>query len=152
MKHCPECNKNYADPTLVYCLDDGTQLIYGSAVEEAETIILGTGATEHKTERLGKTGKIRTPQRFNSRRKTVFAGILGIAIILVAGIGTYVYYGRSPSEQIRSIAVMPFVNGTGSQDFEYLSDGMTESLISSLAQVPDLKVMSRTSVFHYKGK
>src|SRR6185369_2140236 len=66
--------------------------------------------------------------------------------------GTYVYYGRSPSEQIRSIAVMPFVNGTGSQDFEYLSDGMTESLISSLAQVPDLKVMSRTSVFHYKGK
>jgi len=151
MKHCPECNKNYADPTLGYCLDDGTRLIYGPAVEEAETVILGVAATEHKTERLEKTGKIGTP-RFNSQRKTVFAGILGIAIILVAGIGTYVHYGRSSSEQIQSIAVMPFVNRTGSQDFEYLSDGMTESLISSLAQVPGLKVMSRTSVFHYKGK
>jgi TolB-like protein len=51
---------------------------------------------------------------------------------------------------IRSIAVLPFVNGTGDKDAEYLSDGITETLINTLAQVPGLRVMSRTSVFHYK--
>jgi serine/threonine-protein kinase len=51
-----------------------------------------------------------------------------------------------------SIAILPFVNATGDKDAEYLSDGVTETLINALAEVPGLKVMSRTSVFHYKGK
>lgn len=53
---------------------------------------------------------------------------------------------------IRSIAVLPFVNATGDREAEYLSDGITETLINTLAQVPNLRVMSRTSVFHYKDK
>ena len=40
MKHCPECNRNYADPTLNYCLNDGSPLIFGQAVEEPETAII----------------------------------------------------------------------------------------------------------------
>ena len=52
----------------------------------------------------------------------------------------------------RSIAILPFINATGDRDAEYLSDGITETLINMLAQVPGLRVMSRTSVFHYKGK
>ncbi len=51
---------------------------------------------------------------------------------------------------IRSIAILPFVNATGDREAEYLSDGVTETLINTLAQVPGLRVMSRTSVFHYK--
>ena len=51
-----------------------------------------------------------------------------------------------------SIAILPFVNATGDRDAEYLSDGITETLINKLAQVPGLRVMSRTSVFHFKGK
>jgi eukaryotic-like serine/threonine-protein kinase len=51
---------------------------------------------------------------------------------------------------IRSIAILPFVNATGDREAEYLSDGITETLINTLAQVPGLRVMSRTSVFHYK--
>jgi serine/threonine protein kinase/tetratricopeptide (TPR) repeat protein len=53
---------------------------------------------------------------------------------------------------IRSIAILPFVNATGDREAEYLSDGITETLINSLAQVPGLRVMSRTSVFHYKDR
>ena len=53
---------------------------------------------------------------------------------------------------IRSIAILPFVNATGDREAEYLSDGVTETLINTLAQVPGLRVMSRTSVFHYKDK
>jgi len=53
---------------------------------------------------------------------------------------------------VRSIAILPFINATGDRDAEYLSDGVTETLINLLAQVPGLRVMSRTSVFHYKDK
>src|SRR5688500_18836983 len=47
---------------------------------------------------------------------------------------------------------MPFVNESGNADVEYLSDGMTETLINSLSQIPNLGVKARSSVFRYKGK
>ena len=47
---------------------------------------------------------------------------------------------------------MPFVNESGNADVEYLSDGMTETLIGSLSQLPNLNVKARSSVFRYKGK
>src|SRR5207244_9532071 len=52
----------------------------------------------------------------------------------------------------KSIAVLPFDNQNRDPDTEYLSDGIPESIIHSLSQLPNLKVMSRNSVFHYKGK
>ena len=51
-----------------------------------------------------------------------------------------------------SIAVLPFVNAGGDPDIEYLADGITESLITNLSQLPRLKVMSRNSAFRYKGR
>ena len=56
------------------------------------------------------------------------------------------------ARQIESIAVLPFINQSGNADVEYLSDGMTESLITSLSQLPNLNVKARSSVFRYKGK
>jgi serine/threonine protein kinase/tetratricopeptide (TPR) repeat protein len=50
------------------------------------------------------------------------------------------------------LAVLPFVNSSGDENAEYLSDGITESLINSLSQLPNLKVMCRDSAFRYKGK
>jgi eukaryotic-like serine/threonine-protein kinase len=50
------------------------------------------------------------------------------------------------------LAVLPFVNGSADPNTEYLSDGITESLINSLSRLPNLKVMSRDSAFRYKGK
>jgi len=58
----------------------------------------------------------------------------------------------APRPQIESIAVLPFTNESGDADIEYLSDGVTESLINSLSQLPPLKVISRNSSFEYKGK
>jgi len=49
------------------------------------------------------------------------------------------------------LAVLPFVNGSADANAEYLSDGITESLINSLSQLPHLKVMCRDSAFRYKG-
>lgn len=56
------------------------------------------------------------------------------------------------SADIESVAVLPFVNASGDPDLEYLSDGMTESLINSLARLPDLSVKARSMVFRYKGQ
>jgi len=78
--------------------------------------------------------------------------VAGLAVLLLAG-GFFGYrYFASSSKQIESIAVMPFVNESGNADVEYLSDGMTESLIGSLSQIPNLNVKARSSVFRYKGK
>jgi serine/threonine-protein kinase len=80
---------------------------------------------------------------------------IGLAILLVAAIGiSYWYFANrfANTKQIESIAVMPFVNEGGNVDVEYLSDGMTETLINSLSQLPRLSVKARSSVFHYKGK
>jgi len=75
----------------------------------------------------------------------------GVAVVtLVAAFAWYLRSGRAA--QIESIAVLPFTNVNGDASVDYLSDGITESLIASLTHVPDLKVKSRNSVFRYKGK
>ncbi len=74
-----------------------------------------------------------------------------IALALVAG-AAFLWKGRGASEQISSIAVMPFVNASNDPNSEYLSDGITESLINNLSQLPNLAVMARSSVFRYKGR
>jgi len=67
-------------------------------------------------------------------------------------VGGFFYYRGKTSSTIQSIAVMPFVNESGNSDVEYLSDGMTETLIGSLSQLPGLNVKARSTVFRYKGK
>jgi serine/threonine protein kinase/Tfp pilus assembly protein PilF len=87
----------------------------------------------------------------NSSRKklaTAFAAILLVAAVATA----YFVRGRSETRKISSIAVLPFVNATADPNNDYLSDGLTESLISSLSQLPDTKVMARSTVFKFKGK
>src|SRR5256885_9673413 len=80
--------------------------------------------------------------------------IIGAVCIIVLGFaagGTW-DLRLSRASQIDSIAVLPFTNGGGDSNTDYLSDGITESLISSLTNEPELKVKSRNSVFRYKGK
>jgi serine/threonine protein kinase/tetratricopeptide (TPR) repeat protein len=73
-----------------------------------------------------------------------------LAIILAGLIGTIYFY---PSVRpIDSVAVLPFVNDSNDPNAEYLSDGIAESIIRSLSQLPNLKVMSRSAVFRFKGK
>jgi serine/threonine-protein kinase len=62
------------------------------------------------------------------------------------------YAGGSRATPIRSLAVLPFTNATDNPDTEYLSDGISESLINSLSQLPGMKVSARNSSFKYKGK
>jgi len=88
-----------------------------------------------------------THQIIVSRRTLAGAALL---VLLLVGAVTYWAYTRFRFEA-RSIAVLPFKNETSNSDLEYLSDGMTESLINSLAQIPQVTVKASTSVFRYKN-
>ena len=84
--------------------------------------------------------------------KFLIAGVAALVLIAAAA-GIYFFRGSSASSnKISSIAVLPFVNATADPNNEYLSDGLTESLISTLSQLPNLKVMARSTVFRFKGK
>jgi serine/threonine-protein kinase len=114
-------------------LDARTELL---PVQEpsAETPVRGTRAGPDGSGRLS---------RF--RFAAVATGIVIMAIAATA----YWYSGRE--YQIASIAVLPFTNESGNTDIEYLTDGMTESLINTLSTLPNLSVKARNTVFRYKG-
>jgi eukaryotic-like serine/threonine-protein kinase len=85
----------------------------------------------------------------NRRRLYLTSAILlGIALILAAGY--FLYF--SPRRSIDSLAVLPFVNVSADPNTEYLSDGITETLINGLSRLTGVTVMSSSSVFRYKGK
>ena len=77
----------------------------------------------------------------------VAASVCSVAILVLS---LYLFLWRNPA--ISSIAILPFVNASADPRLEYLSDGLTESLINSLSRLPNLSVMSRNSVFRYKGQ
>jgi TolB-like protein/Flp pilus assembly protein TadD len=81
------------------------------------------------------------------------AAVVALVVLAAGLVGLAAYLRvRNTEVPIGSIAVLPFVNPNNDPNVEYLSDGIPESIINSLSQLPNLKVMSRNSVFHYKGK
>ena len=174
MKRCPQCNRVETDNALVFCRADGTALVNDSGAVSADsgTVKFGsapvmneieTGILTHRTDAdmsrstapttvlpsqstPGATRELRKPKQ---RWAIAVAGaVVIIAVVAVA----YLYLTRTNHTAITSIAVMPFVNESGNAGVEYLSDGMTETLIRSLSQLPGLNVKARASVFRYKGK
>ena len=90
-------------------------------------------------------------QAKNHKLATAIIGVLLVGVI--STVGYFAFVSReSSSQQINSIAVLPFENHSGSADTDYLSDGLTDSLIYRLSQLPTLKVSPTNSVMRYKGK
>jgi serine/threonine protein kinase/Tfp pilus assembly protein PilF len=89
-----------------------------------------------------------------ARHKRAFLTVAVAVLLAVAGLGYVAYRGLSSSSgpTIDSLAVLPFTNVTADPNSEYLSDGLTESLIGSLSQLPNLTVRPRSAVFRYKSK
>ncbi len=86
----------------------------------------------------------------NIRRRAVFLTALIIFALAAGGFFGYRYF--TANKQINSIAVIPFVNESGDANNEFLSDGLSDALINKLSQLPQLKVIARSSSFKYKGK
>jgi eukaryotic-like serine/threonine-protein kinase len=88
-------------------------------------------------------------QTLLTHRRLLLAALV-LFLFALAGSGVYLYSRRTV--QIDSIAVLPFTNVSGDPNTEYLSDGISESLINTLAQLPNLRVVPRSVAFRYKGK
>ena len=106
-------------------------------------------AIEHP--RVTKSNPEDVGSRFNINKKGVVLAIASL-LILAAAFGYYLIRGGAGAQPIDSIAVLPFANAGGDPNTDYLSDGITESIINSLSQLPQLKVMARSTVFHFKGR
>ncbi len=178
MKRCPQCNRVETDETLKFCRVDGATLVNDSASidGEAGTVQLGSfSSSEIETSVLpdwtdaninrttGPTTALPpqpSPSATNKLSITAKSRLNKTAIVvivttIVAAVSAAVvisYRSGSRRATINSIAVMPFINESGNADVDYLSDGMTETLIGSLSQLPNLNVKARSTVFRYKGK
>jgi len=182
MKKCPQCSREY-DNTMMFCLDDGAELLYGPATSEPGAVATGfpdepltailhetapaseaaTRAQIHTTAAEPQSGvndgserQSRSAHRAAEPKKSfdkrLLLAPLALAVIVLGGFFGYWYFNSaSTSGQINSIAVLPFENRSGSADTDYLSDGLADSLIYRLSQLPDLKVSPTSSVMRYKG-
>src|SRR5215813_9207744 len=178
MKRCPKCNRVESDEALKFCRVDGATLFADSSSidGEAGTVQLGSGHVSNEIETSilphrtdaninratasttvlpaqpapSTTRELSKPKR---RRTAIVVGVIVTSVVAALSAALVdSYLSKRSGKSIQSIAVMPFVNESGNADFEYLSDGMTETLINSLSQLPNLSVKARSTVFHYKGK
>src|SRR5215217_3348367 len=127
MKKCPQCNRDYNDDSLSFCLDDGAELLFGAATtDEPATAILGAfgvppsggpdvatrpqiqttaSAAEPKT----GTGKSTEKRSFSTQAQTRLSKLLAIlgvvVLVLIGGFFSYRYFAPASSKQIESIAV-----------------------------------------------
>jgi TolB-like protein len=174
MKRCPKCNRAEPDDSLAFCRADGTRLVSdGSFVSEGagtlrfdsapvtgetETRILPTGEglsrpTAPTTLLDGRqpSGDTQGLSKPKSRRGILIALAAVLAVALAAT--AYFYFSRDKSAAAKnSIAVLPFQNASGDPDMEYLSDGISESLINSLTQLSGVRVLARSTMFRFKGQ
>jgi serine/threonine protein kinase/Tfp pilus assembly protein PilF len=105
-------------------------------------------------EQSGARHRSRARAIFNRLKHRRRGALLALGAIIVAAIALVAYFSHSHSraEGITSVAVLPFTNMSGNTEMEYLSDGISEGLINSLSQLPQLKVIARSSSFKFKGK
>jgi TolB-like protein/Flp pilus assembly protein TadD len=85
-------------------------------------------------------------------RRTLVIGVTAVVLVVALMVVGAFYFGSSSGTRINSVAVLPFANATGDPSMEYLSDGITEGVIDRLSGLPTVKVISRTSAFHFKGR
>ena len=132
-----EMLKNVSEPIKVYEI----------SINEIPGYLPGNKKAYQKQSSAGKSG----------RKKTIF--ITGITLLVGLAVAFFLFFNKQTKQAAgnkkaieKSIAVLYFDNMTGNPDLEYLSDGLTEEIISHLAKIKGLRVISRTSVFSYKGK
>jgi TolB-like protein/Flp pilus assembly protein TadD len=137
MKRCPTCERTYTDDALKFCRHDGALLVSHSAsLLDSQPTLLKLPPRDSSNDlvatKVFPSGEVSTSasltEPLQRRRRSL------------------------KSKVIDSLAVLPLINEGRDTHSEYLSDGITESIINSLSQLPKLRVVPRSTVFRYKGR
>ena len=126
-----------------------------AATKSAGQAAVGTAyESASRTADVGAAHPTSSAEYIVSEIKRYKRGIVIALATLVIAVATAVYffYFAKGVEAIDSVAVLPFVNASGDPDMEYLSDGISDSIINSLSQLPNLKVIALSSTLRYKGR
>jgi eukaryotic-like serine/threonine-protein kinase len=121
--------------------------------ERTEELVTELRAADESRDRSGVSipgsQKPRVGTGGSGRRPVV---IIGAALLMIAAIIIWMKTSSESDVQIDSIAVLPLRNASGDPNADYLSDGLTEHIINSLSRLKKLRVIPRSTAFHYKGK
>jgi serine/threonine protein kinase/tetratricopeptide (TPR) repeat protein len=108
----------------------------------------------HRDTSSGKSAAVSAAEQpatsAKAKPKWIFPAAAALVLLLAAG--AWWWFRPHSGASIQSVAVMPFVNATGNPDVEFLSDGLTEDVINRLAQLPELRVLARSTVLRFKNK
>jgi serine/threonine protein kinase/TolB-like protein len=102
-----------------------------------------------ETSATGVATAVATPAAKFSKR---WVAVVAAAVVLAAVVAAVIVLRGRSGAQVGSLAVLPFVNASTDPNTEYLSDGITEGVINSLSQLPQIRVMARSTVFRFKAK
>jgi TolB-like protein/Flp pilus assembly protein TadD len=127
----PPAGDPAVDRVLTHCLEKNA----GERFQSARDVAFALRA-------LGAPAGGRLPAR---------AAAAGLAALLLVALGVWLYPRFAPRDAVDSLAVLPFVNVGGDPNLEYLSDGVTETIINTFSRLPRLRVVPRTKAFRYRG-
>jgi serine/threonine protein kinase len=153
LKRETESRRDVSSGSVAAAQDSGVQTAHPPSSSSVSVSVPASGSS-HALASSPPPSAVNARQPVAAGREKLWSFLVPIVAVLLIAAGAAIWYWHAGSStpQIESIAVIPFTNVGGNADADLLSDGITESLMASLAHVPDLKVKSRNSVFRYKGK
>jgi TolB-like protein/Tfp pilus assembly protein PilF len=130
------------------CLEKNPRSRYSSALALAEDL---ERWLKREPIRAKRSGFFTRAQKWVQRNPTI-AGLIMLSVILAAGLGVMTWEQQSAHRVPAGIAVLPFENLSDDKEDAFFADGVQDDVLTKLAKIADLKVISRTSVMGYRGK
>jgi TolB-like protein/Tfp pilus assembly protein PilF len=130
------------------CLEKNPRHRYPSALPLAEDL---ERWLRHEPIRAKRSGLFTRARKWVERNRTI-AALIMLSVVLAAGLGVMIWQRESVRRIPAGIAVLPFENLSDDKEDAFFADGVQDDILTKLAKIADLKVISRTSVMGYRGK